>query len=257
MGPLNRKVLELEKKLCAVFMSIMGTVVFLDVIHRVASRERGLLNRWFGDAPWVGVTGTLMAMVLNGLLVFAALRARGQPPGARTAGLAAGIMVGAYALLRVFLVVLPNGLVWSQTLGLVLMLWVGCIGASMAAAEHRHLALDLGSKLWPRKVLPYVQAVGHALTGGFCVVLALLSLVSLRSHFGDYVDTDGAGGTFAALPIPKWVAFTAIPVGFANMGIRFFAQMVDSLRGHVEEDDPLQLLGLKADPAPPPAAGQG
>jgi len=238
-------VLKLEQRFCAACLAVMGTGVFLDVVHRVASRERGLMTRLFGEAPWVAPMGTALGLAVTLLLVTAALRARGRPAGARTWGESAVITGIIYALLRAFLVLVPNGLVWSQTLGLVLMLWVGCIGASMAAAERRHLALDLGSRLWPKKVLPYVQGVGHALTGLFCIVLTGLSVVSLRSHFGDYADTDGAGGTFVALPIPKWLAFTAIPLGFTLMAIRFLAQAVESWRGHVEEEDALQMLGLK------------
>jgi TRAP-type C4-dicarboxylate transport system permease small subunit len=132
------------------------------------------------------------------------------------------------------------------------MLWVGLLGASLAAHEHRHLALDLGSKLWPRRWLPAVQAVGNVVTALFCLVFAFLAVVSLRDHVKDYADTDGAGGIFVALPIPKWAAFSVIPVAFVIMALRFLAQAREGLlAGVVEEDDPLKLMGMTVPSSPP------
>ena len=245
VSAVNKVVYRAEQRVVGLCMAVMGTAVFLDVVHRVASREQGLLHRWSGGASWANPVGTAAGLLVAWGLTFAALRARGNPPSGATWGKAAGITAVAYAALRAFLVLLPNGLVWSQTLGLVLMLAVGCFGASTAAQEHRHLALDLGSKLWPKKILPYVQALGNLLTALFCVVLVVLSVVSIKSHYGDYVDTAGAGGAFVALPIPKYLAFMVIPVAFTVMAVRFFGQALVSARGHVEEDDPLQMLGIK------------
>jgi len=228
-----------EQRFVALALAVMGVVVFFDVVHRVASRDRPL--HW--NVLWA-VVGVVM--------VGGALRLRGQPAGARTWALAVGLVVAIAAGLKAFLFLVPNGLVWSQTLGLVLMLWVGVVGASMATREHRHLALDLGSKLWPKRWLPAVQGVGNLVTALFCLSLALLACVSLRDHFRDWSDTDGAGGVFPALAIPKWLAFTGVPAGFLVMALRFFAQALESFRGKVEEDDALHLLGL--DPTASPDA---
>lgn len=237
MGKLADRVYRFEQKFTAFAILVMGAIVFLDVIHRVASRERGPL-------------ATAVGLVIFVVLVQAALRIRRHPPGVKTWAMALGFTAAGYGVLRLFLLVLPNGLVWSQTFGLVLMLWVGLLGASVAARDHRHLALDLGSKLWPKKALPYVQAAGNAITAAFCFIFAALAVVSLRDHFRDYADTDGAGGTFVALPIPKWAAFSVVPVAFTIMGLRFCAQVLDGLRGKVEEDDALHMLGLdEAKPA--------
>ena len=153
--------------------------------------------------------------------------------------------------MRLFLLALPNGLIWSQTLGLVFMLWIGLLGASMATRDHRHLALDLGSKLWPKAWLPKVQALGNLVTALFCFALAALAVVSIRDHFGDWSGTDGAGGTFVAqgLPqLPRFIAFIIVPFGFALMGARF---VLLAWTQEVESDDPMHMLGLdEAPPAP-------
>lgn len=235
----SERVAHLEQRAVAIALAVMGVVVFFDVVHRVASRELS----WPWRVAWV-VVGVLM--------VSGALQLRGQPSNARTWGLSVALIAGVWAGLRAFLFLLPNGLVWSQTLGLVLMLWVGVVGASMATREHRHLALDLGSKLWPKKLLPAVQGVGNIVTALFCLSLGILACVSIRDHFRDWSDTDGAGGVFPALAIPKWIAYVGLPIGFSVMTVRFFAQALESFRGKVEEDDAMHMLGLaNADSAPP------
>ncbi|HEY0881485.1 MAG TPA: TRAP transporter small permease [Archangium sp.] len=232
-GPktLSDRIFALEQWMVVVALSVMGVVVFLDVVHRVASREFSL----GAQIAW-GLAGVAM--------VGGALQLRGRPAGPVTWGLAVGLVVAVWAALRAFLFLVPNGLVWSQTLGLVLMLWVGLVGASMATREHRHLALDLGSKLWPKKVLPKIQGLGNLVTALFCVAMGLLAIVSLRDHYRDWADTDGAGGAFPALAIPKWIAFAGIPIGFGVMTARFLAQSVESFRGKIEEDDAMHMLGL-------------
>lgn len=246
---LSDRVYAIERRFVSWAGLLMGLVVFLDVIHRVASRERGLAVRLFGDesAAWADPLGSAVAAAIFTAGVYAAIRVRGGAAGPRSLGIAVAVTAGLYAAVRLFLVLLPNGLVWSQTLGLVFMLWLGLIGASMATRDHRHLALDLGSKLWPKRLLPLAQAAGNFITAAFCVVFAALALVSLRDHFGDWRDTDGAGGTFVALPIPKWIAFVVTPLGFGLMAARFLLLAVAGAKGEVEEDDPMHMLGLDSE----------
>jgi TRAP-type C4-dicarboxylate transport system permease small subunit len=242
---LSVRVYAVEKAFAALATGLIGAVVFLDVVHRTASREEGFLARFLGPGPWTGPLGTAMGVTFFALVLQAALRMRGRAPGASTWGLAAAGSVGGWLVLRAFLWLLPNGLVWSQTLGLVLMLWVGVVGASMATHDRRHLALDLGSKLWPKALLPKLQGVGNLVTALFCLALASLAVFSLRDHHRDWADTGGAGGIFAAIALPKFIAFGVVPVGFALMGVRFLAQSFESFAGKVEEDDALYLLGLQ------------
>lgn len=233
---LLERVYRIERVFVAGATTAMGVLVFLDVVHRFITRERS----WTANGMM-----TLAALVVVAL----ALRTRNREAALPGVLLRAAAVVVALAVLRLgFVTLMPNGLVWSQTLGLVLMLWIAVVGASMATHEHRHLALDLGSKIWPKAWLPKVQALGNLVTAFFCATIGLLSVVSLRSHFGDWSDTDGAGGTFAALALPKWIAYAILPVGFLVMCVRFLVQAAASFHGAVEEDDAMHMLGLdKAD----------
>ncbi len=244
---LSTKIYQLERRFSAVAMGIMGTIVFFDVLHRFWTRSDGLFAGLYGGGSAGAVASQLTGGAIVWLMVYGALRTRGRTSGVTTAAFALGIVAAGWLGMEAFVRILPNGLVWSQTLGLVFMLWVACIGASLATYEHRHLALDLGAKVWPKKILPFTQALGNGVTALFCLTLGVLAIFSIRSHYGDWHDTGGAGGIFAALPVPKWIAFLAMPTGFFIMAARFFAQTLESLRGVVEEDDPMQMLGLGDD----------
>lgn len=253
---LDDRLYRIERGLTVASTGVMGAVVFLDVIHRMASRQRGLVMRFVGeDKAWANPLGTGIGLVVGLLVVFAALRTRGEDASGKTWARAAGITAAIYGGLQLMLWVMPNGLVWSQTFGLVLMLVVGLFGASMAAKDHRHLALDLGSKLWPKALLPIMQGIGNVVTGLFCMVFAGLAVVSLRDHFSDW-NTDHAAGLFVALPIPKWAAFLPIPLAFFIMGVRFLVLARESFAGKVEDDDPMHMLGIDA-PADDVVAAEG
>ena len=99
-----------ERRLTAAAIAAMGTVVFLDVVHRVASRETSV------QAQAAVCVGAL-------LLVYAALRTRAPSTGRlRHAGGAVGLVAAGKVALLAFVALLPNGLIWGQTFALVLML---------------------------------------------------------------------------------------------------------------------------------------
>lgn len=219
-----------EKAAVAAMLAAMGLVVFLDVVHRVATRE----GSWLANPVVVGVVAVVVAAL--------AFRTRGKPAAW---GVGAGLaFVAAQAA---FVKLVPNGLVWSQTLALALTLWLGLMGASLAAHERRHLALDVGSKLWPASMVNKAAAVGHFLTAAFCVGLLWLGWRSVGAHFDLWTSTEGAAGTLSGLAIPKWAANLAIPYGMAALGFRFALEGVRTWRGELEVggDDTLHQLGIE------------
>ncbi|MFZ5482317.1 MAG: TRAP transporter small permease [Myxococcota bacterium] len=219
-----------EKAVVATILSVMGAVVFLDVAHRVSTRTDSLL----AHPAFVAVVATVVAAL--------ALRTRGKPAWM---GIAVGVAVagGQAAFVRL----VPNGLVWSQTLALSLTLWMGLIGASLAAHERRHLALDIGSKLWPKHLAGKAAAVGHLATAAFCVGLLWLAWRSLDQHYADWASSEGAAGTLSGTAIPKWAATAAIPYGMLALGFRFSLEAYLTWTGKVQVggDDTLHQLGIE------------
>ncbi len=140
----------------------------------------------------------------------------------------------------------------AQPFALALTLWVGMIGASLAAHERRHLALDVGSKLWPAAARPFVAALGHLVTAGFCLGMLWLAQRSIVEHVALWKDTGGAGGTLSGTAIPKWFAVGAVPWGMLTLSVRFLAEAWRAVTGQIPEDvdDTLHQLGIDTQAAP-------
>lgn len=229
-----------EKVAVAAVLAVMGGVVFLDVVNRTVA-DLG--------------TGGRVGLVAGGA-VLGALGALSRKPAASPAlGAAVGAAAGvAGAVMPVLFV---NGLVWSQPLALALTLWLGTIGASIAAYERRHLALDIGSKLWPAWLAPKIAALGHLVTAGFCLVLLWLASRSLfgydldgqpvQGHLEVWTASEGTAGNLSGTAIPKWVAVAAIPYGMVMLTFRFTLEAVKTWLGQIATggDDTLHQLGIK------------
>lgn len=227
-----------EKRVVAAIVLVMGAAVFADVFHRqTPAADAEHLGSWLV----VAALGTVVAAL--------ALRWRGERYAApRGAGVGVGVAVAGFFFKLGF----PDGLVWSQPFALALTLWLGMVGASLAAHERRHLALDIGSKLWPAHLAPKMAAIGHLVTGAFCVLLLVLAARSLQDHWSLWQDTEHAGGTLSGTAIPKWTAAAAIPYGMAVLAFRFTLEAWRTWTGQIAlpGDDTLHQLGIQEPVSP-------
>ena len=230
----------IEKAVVAGILAVMGVVVFLDVVHRVSTRT----GSWIANPLVVAVVSAVIAVL--------AFRTRGAD-NALLKGV--GVGVGIAAAQALFIRIVPNGLVWSQPLALALTLWLGTIGASLAAHERRHLALDIGHRLWPPAMAPKVAAVGHWLTAAFCVLVLFLAVGSVAAHYDLWSATDGAAGNLSGataivagrrVMIPTWLAALSIPYGMTVLAFRFTFEGVRVWTGSLSvEVDELAQLGIQ------------
>lgn len=256
---LDRLIWEVERRVVAAMLAVMGLVVFLDVVYRVtATAESPIVPDAF-EAALGPVAVPVWAVLVNGVIGVLAFRTRGDV-GALWKGALVGLLSGVGLALYVKL--LPNGMVWSQTLALSFTLWMGMAGASLAAYQRRHLALDVGSKLWPPSLAPKVAAVGHWVTAGFCVLLAVLGWRSIfgvgegeariPGHFDTWTGSEFAAGTMTGTIIPKWLVMFSIPFGTAVLALRFSLEGARVWLGRVQlgGDDTLHQLGLDEEPTP-------
>jgi TRAP-type C4-dicarboxylate transport system permease small subunit len=230
----------------------MSIVVFLDVVHRSFSGTDSKLAMvlaklagWGGmDMPpgspgyeQLAAASPYVSFVVFSALSYFGIRStkRATPIAAPIAAAAAvaGVLV-AYGLVRLLLVLLPNGLIWSQGLALVLTLWVGFVGASMCTHENRHLRVEAAQRLVPVKLRPYVGFASGVLTTLVCACLLWLSLRYVAFHYDEWTSSHGQGGLFSGMSLPKWVGFLALPVAFAFMAVRYAAKALGALRGEVE-----------------------
>lgn len=82
---------------------------------------------------------------------------------------------------------LPKGFSWAQSYSLVLLLWVGFLGASIAAMQRRHLRVDLTRKLCPPKYLAAFNALSYLVAALFTSIIVYLGFIYLFGHDSSYL----------------------------------------------------------------------
>jgi TRAP-type C4-dicarboxylate transport system permease small subunit len=100
-----------------------------------------------------------------------------------------------------------TGAVWADTLLRHLVLWVGFLGAALAAADEKHFAWEAASQ----RGGPIAKAAAHL---SAAVIAAALACVSI-TFFADDFRHSRALITIGQTPIPGWLFTLAIPTGFA------------------------------------------
>lgn len=214
---LNEAVYRGERAVVAVALVVMAGVVFIDVVWRTIHSVEGRTAYGF-------LAGILALCLIGGFTA--------RWPGASTARRAgAGLL--AFGLLSAFgaaVAAAPTGFGWSQRLALVLILWVGMLGSSMATQEGRHIAVDAVKRAVPERLRRGFEVAAGLLTVALCVVLMLLATNYARGNYVDWIQSDMKAFLFESLEAPYWVASVPIPIGFGLMAARFLGVVLYGAR---------------------------
>lgn len=236
-----------EKSIASFLFLLMSLVVFADVLHRVFSRTPGRLASMI--APLLQSTPEAMDPVIDRAVVpvlffiaaFGAIlsRARALKTEVRLGKAALQAFVGSLGTglaIIAFIKLVPSGLVWSPYFGLSCLLWLGLLGASIATHQGQHLALEMGEKLWPEKLRPTISKIASSLVGGFCLLIGVLAVLSVKDHYVDWSSGPGAG-LIPSIEWPKWAVYLVIPYSFSMMGFRFLGRSIGLLSDAVKKDE--------------------
>lgn len=229
---IDKKIYQCERAIVGHLFLAMSVVVFVDVLHRVFSRQPGRLSVFFAaifgshrpEEFEVFLSPALIA-VTTFVVTYFAIRTRAKTKKAEMSKLkfllkALAISAGLTIFTQGFIRVSPQGIVWAPYFGLICLLWIGFIGASMATHTNQHLLLEMGEKLWPQKCLPYVRIVAAVVVGAFVITIAYLGSLSVVEHLHDWQSGPQAG-LIPSIDWPKWMVYLVIPYAFSMMGLRF------------------------------------
>lgn len=114
-----------------------------------------------------------------------------------------------------------TGAVWADTLLRHLVLWVGFLGAALAAADEKHFAWEAAAQ----RGGPLAKAAAHAAAAVIAGVLAYVSI----AFFTDDFRHSRALITIGHTPIPGWIFALAIPVGFSLVALHSLLRSVSIL----------------------------
>lgn len=208
LAELDQLIYEGERAVVSVSLLVMSGAVFLDVVWRT-THSLELEGRLILGSV------TFVLSIIGGLTA----HWPGSTLGKRlAAGVVAFIGLGIAALL---IHSAPNGFGWSQRLALVLLLWVGMLGSSMASFEGRHIVVEAMKRVVPVRFSRTFEGTSAALTSLASLFIAVLGARYARSNFDDWSSSGGTAGVFESLPIPYFLATVPIPIAFLLMFVRF------------------------------------
>lgn len=118
----------------------------------------------------------------------------------------------------------PDGYSWSKELSLIMLLWVGFLGASVCAHEGKHIQVGALKRIVPPSMSKWTDAIGYITTAGFCFFMATLGY----EYASEAIQLEGR---FEQTNIPDWVATIAVPAAFAMTTIRYVAAAFSSMLG--------------------------
>ncbi|MCR9161807.1 MAG: TRAP transporter small permease [Nannocystaceae bacterium] len=256
----DRMVFRGERMFVVGALLLMSVVVFLDVVYRTfagdehkgvtafvkflsyfgSDIERGdaayvSLESWFPYVLWIAFVG------LGVLGIRTAGRGKKMPFPKAIAFSAVGV-VAVYGLIRLFLMLAPNGLIWAQNLALVLTLWVGFLAASMCTHENKHLKVEAAQRAIPEKFKPYVVFLSSLFSALVCFGLMWVALRYVLQRHDDFIRSEGRGAVVDGLDLPLYQAMAVLPLSFLLMTIRFAARGAFALGGELPQSPTIEGL---------------
>lgn len=139
---------------------------------------------------------------------------------------ALSIPAGALALRAI----VPEGYSWAKEVAMILLVWTGLIGASMAAHQGRHIDIDFGKKMFPKKLRVPIAVLANGVTFAFCALIVALGCVYVFGASGLY----RLGGRFPHTGLPDWIVAFAIPWTFLTIGLRTVLTALRVARGNLD-----------------------
>lgn len=118
------------------------------------------------------------------------------------------------------------GIVWSDVLVRILVLWVGLVGAMVASRQGNHITIDILDRYLPAHAKKVADFVVELFTALICTVVAYYSLVFVRMEFTD--------GGMAFAQVPNWLCEAIIPFAFTVIALRYFILSIISFKKIVE-----------------------
>jgi TRAP-type C4-dicarboxylate transport system permease small subunit len=127
------------------------------------------------------------------------------------------------AVLQIFLRNLfETGIVWSDVLVRILVLWVGLVGAMVASRQGNHINIDILDRFLPERAKVVVSFVVEVFTAFICTIVAYYSLQFVQMEFAD--------GGMAFAKVPVWLCEAIIPFAFGVIAIRYVLLSIINLK---------------------------
>ena len=117
--------------------------------------------------------------------------------------------------------VFASGLFWADEVLRHLVLWLGFLGASLAAHEQRHLRMDVLARCMPAGGQPWLALLINLFAASGCAILAQAAWT--------FVRFERESGAVLSVGLAVWIAQSIVPLGFLLMALRFALRLLEAL----------------------------
>lgn len=112
-----------------------------------------------------------------------------------------------------------TGIAWGDAMVRYLVVWVGFVGAAIAAKEGKHITIDVLSRWITGAGSSAIQAISHFSSAAICGLLTWAGIKFI------WFEAQMGGTTFFQLPV--WVPELIIPVTFGLMTLRYTLGLIN------------------------------
>ena len=114
-----------------------------------------------------------------------------------------------------------ESILWGDIFLRQMVLWVGFVGASLAAREQRHIVIDFLPNILPSSWRKTIQTVTK-------VCAAVISLFLAQAAWS-FVAYEREAGSILALNLPVWIFQIVLPYSFGLLTIRFTLSAIEDM----------------------------
>jgi TRAP-type C4-dicarboxylate transport system permease small subunit len=112
-----------------------------------------------------------------------------------------------------------TGIAWGDALVRYLVVWVGFIGAAIAAKEDKHITIDVLARWITGAGESTIQAISHFSSAAICGLLTWAGIKFI------WFEAEMGGTAFFNLPV--WVPELIIPITFGLMTLRYTLRLIN------------------------------
>lgn len=104
-------------------------------------------------------------------------------------------------------------IVWADPFLRVSVLWIGLLGAMIAARDNQHIAIDIATRYLPEKFAKISAVLLALFTALVCGMVGWYAYRFVRDEYGY--------GANAFAEVPAWACEVIMPVAFAIITVRY------------------------------------
>lgn len=110
-----------------------------------------------------------------------------------------------------------SGIVWSENLLRVLVLWLGLAGSLVATRQAKQIRIDVLSQYIPKKYKPYIKRLTLLFTAIICLIISYFSF--------EFTILEYQASSIAFEKVPAWLTILIIPISFSIMSLKYVIQL--------------------------------